>query len=102
MKTILNITLITASLIFTGINTLKEKSLKPEKEEITLPEGKEIYTPYFSPSAPTCPSGEYQLASRQAEGQSLIVQTEHCPKCSLGALYEKEGKKICTYCESNF
>jgi hypothetical protein len=102
MKTILNITLITASLIFTGINTLKDKTLKPEKEEIKLPEGIKIYKPYFSPIAPTCPSAEYQLASRQAEGQSLIVQTEHCPKCNLGALYEKSGNKICTYCESNF
>lgn len=104
MKTAFNIILITISLVYTGINTLKEKQLPAAKEEINIPEESiKIYKPVFSPTAPTCPSAEYQLASfRQAEGQSGFVHTEHCSKCNMGALYEKEGKKVCTYCETAF
>lgn len=105
MKTLFNITIITTSLIFTGINTLNNKTLKPAKSEISLPgDGVKIYAPYTVPTSPTCPSAEYQLAYtlKQAEGQTISIHTEHCSRCSLGALYEKDDKKVCTYCETAF
>ena len=96
---LIQITLITSCLIFTGVNTLNNNKLS-SKEEITLPDTPKLYKPYFNTVSPTCPSTEYQVAvSRQAEGQLPLMHTEHCSKCSMGALYEKEDKKICTYCE---
>ena len=103
MKTVIQTVIITSSIIFTGINTLDNKSLKPAKEEIIPSEAPKIYKPVWTPAAPFCPSSEYQLATlRQAEGQSGSVHTEHCSKCNMGALYEKNKKKVCTYCESIF
>jgi hypothetical protein len=103
MKTVIQTVIITSSIIFTGINTLDNKTLKPAKEEIIPTEAPKIYKQVWTPAAPFCPSSEYQLASlRQAEGQSGSVHTEHCSKCNMGALYEKNEKKVCTYCESIF
>jgi hypothetical protein len=103
MKTVIQTVIITSSIIFTGINTLDNKTLKPAKEEIIPIEAPKIYKPYLTPTSPTCPSGEYQLVHfRQAEGQSGVVHTEHCSKCNMGALYERDEKKVCTYCETNF
>jgi hypothetical protein len=103
MKTVIQTVIITSSIIFTGINTLDNKTLKPAKEEIIPAEAPKIYKPVWTPAAPFCPSSEYQLATlRQAESQSGSVHTEHCTKCNMGALYEKNEKKVCTYCESTF
>jgi hypothetical protein len=103
MKTVIQTVIITSSIIFTGINTLDNKALKPAKEEVIPAESPKIYKPILTPVAPFCPSSEYQLATlRQAEGQSGSVHTEHCSKCNMGALYEKNEKKVCTYCESTF
>lgn len=104
MKTLIQTIVITSSVIFLGINTLDNKTLKPAKDEINIPvEAPKIYRPYLNQTSPTCPSGEYQLATfRQAESQNGMVHTEHCSKCSIGALYEKGGYKTCTYCESTF
>jgi hypothetical protein len=103
MKTVIQTVIITSSIIFTGINTLDNKTLKPAKEEIIPVDAPKIYKPVWTPAAPFCPSSEYQLATlRQAESQSGSVHTEHCTKCNMGALYEKNEKKVCTYCESTF
>ena len=103
MKTIIQTVIITSAVIFTGINTLDNKTLK-SKEEIVLPkESTKIYKPVLNQISPTCPSAEYQLATfRQAEGQLPLQNTEHCTKCGLGALYEKDEKKVCSYCETAF
>lgn len=105
MKTIITTTIIATSLLLTGINTLnKNYIIKPVKEEVPFEDNIKIYKPIFTPLSPTCPSAEYQLVSmnRQAENQLGIVHTEHCAKCNMGALYQKEDKKVCTYCEYSF
>lgn len=72
------------------------------KEELkTAPK---IYAPmFFNTITPTCPAiivaDTRYLA--QAEDQGFIV-TEHCTSCGLGALYEKENQKVCSYCEAVF
>jgi hypothetical protein len=104
MKTIVTATIVTISLLLTGINTLnKHTILKNSKTEVPSIDGIKVYKPSLPATAPTCPSAEYQLAiNRQAEGQLGMTHTEHCPKCSMGALYSKDGRKTCTYCEQTF
>lgn len=90
---------ITVSLLLIGITSLNSIKLQPAKPEIHpdnllrgLPEL------YQSPAiiSPTCPSSEYTQG--QAQSQTVGIFTPHCTKCSLGALYEKDGVMICTYC----
>lgn len=54
-----------------------------------------------------CPSAEFysavssnQSADSVQSGSSTFPTTQHCPKCSLGALYPKGNVHVCTYCES--
>ena len=104
MKTIVTATIVTISLLLTGINTLnKHTILKSPNTEVPSIDGIKVYKPSSPATAPTCPSAEYQLAAnRQAEGQVGMVHTEHCPKCNMGALYSKNEHKVCTYCEQIF
>jgi len=92
---------ITVSLLLIGITNLNSIKLQPAKPEIhpdnvLKPDSIKIYQPQII--SPSCPSSEYQLS--QAQSQTVGVTTLHCSKCSLGALYEKDGKMICTYCNN--
>ena len=104
MKTIITTTLIATSLLLTGFNVIDGKRV-PSKQELETPAiipNKTIYIP--APSAPFCPSGEYQvtLVNRSAEGQTQGIHTQHCPKCSIGALFKQGDFDVCTYCENKF
>jgi len=123
-KTLILIPTITISLLLIGITNLNSTKLQPEKLEINpinfLKESHKLYAPQII--SPICPSSEYNQYEikkagisitihpnnvleysdnqGQAQSQTVGVTTLHCSKCSLGALYEKDGKMICTYCNN--
>jgi hypothetical protein len=105
------ITVLTASVgtmfIASVLMTNTAKTLTPESIEKAVrdPDSIKIMVPTVPSNrqiTPTCPSAEYQIATFRdnAEGQNMFAQTMHCPKCSLGAISEKDGLKVCSYCES--
>jgi hypothetical protein len=104
MKRFTTIALLTTGVLLMGLSVPYTSTLTPAKEELKLNEILKDSKTYLSPpAAPFCPSAEYQVTlvnKTVAEGQNMFVDTQHCPKCRMGAIYEKEGVKICTYCES--
>ncbi len=107
MKTIVTSTLLASGLLLMGLNfSGPDDKLRPAKDELPVEELIDTKRVYLSPpAAPICPSSEYQLTSLNrgmAEGQLSPIQTLHCAKCSLGALYKKDNDELytCTYCEA--
>lgn len=103
MKTLVTSSILSAGLLLMGLNVTNRKLQLPEaKPELKIEEALKVSPRVYQPTAPTCPSAEYQLASlnRNAESQNPLIMTAHCPKCNLGALYKKGEDTICTYCES--
>ena len=100
----------TTTLLVTSLGSDKSVS----KKDVLTPALKEqlktapkIYAPsisYPNPTSPVCPAsvGAERYAVAQASNQSEFVTTEHCTKCGLGALFEKENQKVCSYCQEIF
>jgi hypothetical protein len=91
MYKILTISLITiASLSLTGFNLSKNnKPINTNTNTNNSAKMTNIIAPY-------CPSGEVTEYSNT--NNNFI--TEHCGICRMGALYEKNGIKVCTYCSN--
>lgn len=93
MYKILTISLITiASLSLTGFNLSKNN--KPLQNTINTNTNNSAKMTNII--APYCPSGEVTEYSNT--NNNFI--TEHCGICRMGALYEKNGIKVCTYCSN--
>ena len=106
MKKIIATTFAAACLFAAGLSVVRTTSsavdIRNIQETIKDPNSIKIMAPMIKSPEPTCPSAEFQIAAFRsvAEHQDNMVTTVHCPKCSIGAIFEREdGKKTCSYCE---
>jgi hypothetical protein len=90
MKKVIVLSLLTiASLTLTGFNLSNNKVSNTNTNTNTTKTNS-------IPTQPFCPSGEVIEYSNN----NNIYMTDHCGICRLGALYEKNGIKVCTYCSN--
>jgi hypothetical protein len=92
MKKVIVLSLLTiASLTLTGFNLSNNKVSNTNTNTNT-----NTTKTNSIPTQPFCPSGEVIEYSNN----NNIYMTDHCGICRLGALYEKNGIKVCTYCSN--